>query len=146
MLPPFPPPDVVTTPEFIKEALRDAVQDFEQCLQRSKDDRLLSTSTPRTSKVLQRFDLIEDASKVAKFNTFPRSLSSPEDNMGGGGGGQRQPQQGRYSMEIISAWELILAVKQRWQGEVCSCSCLPTKLLRTSHYCRPIIMDKGIFD
>ena len=91
---------MVTTPEFIKEALRDAVQDFEQCLQRSKDDRLcLSTSTPKQSsnnKVLQRFDLIEDASKVSKFNTFPRSLSSPEDNGG-------QPKQGRYSMEIILA-------------------------------------------
>ena len=87
---------MVTTPEFIKEALRDAVQDFEQCLQRSKDDRLLSasrtTSTPKAgSGRVQRFDLIEDAagSKLSRFNTFPRSLSSPED-----GNQQQQSQQG----------------------------------------------------
>ena len=84
----LPKPDVVTTPEFIKEALRDAVQDFEQCLQRSKDDRLLQpkTSTPK----VKMFDLIED-SKCAKFNTFPRSLSSPEDN-------QQQQQTSTYKM------------------------------------------------
>ena len=90
-----PPPDVVTTPEFIKEALRDAVQDFEQCLQRSKDDRLLASSAaaaaPKTSTPkVKMFDLIED-SKCAKFNTFPRSLSSPEDH-------QLQQQTSTYKM------------------------------------------------
>ena len=87
------PPDVaVTTPEFIKEALRDAVQDFEQCLQRSKDDRLLS-STPKGGAKVQRFDLIEDAPRAtSKFNTFPRSLSSPEDH------GGVKPQTSTYKM------------------------------------------------
>ena len=48
--------------------------------------------TQHYSKV-QRFDLIEDASKVSKFNTFPRSLSSPEDN-----GGQQPKQTSTYKM------------------------------------------------
>ena len=94
------PPDVaVTTPEFIKEALRDAVQDFEQCLQRSKDDRLLS-STPKGGAKVQRFDLIEDAAgtKCSKFNTFPRSLSSPEDGGGINQQHRQQPQTSTYKM------------------------------------------------
>jgi hypothetical protein len=88
-----PPPDVVTTPEFIKEALRDAVQDFELCLARSKDDKLVKTSTPRKGGI-QNFDLLEgDAagSKLSKFNTFPRALSSPEDNI-------KQQQTATYKM------------------------------------------------
>ena len=75
-----PPPDVVNTPEFIRDALRDAVLDFEQCLERTKEDDQL-----RASKVgaLQSFDLLNVASstpKCSKFNTFPRSLSSPDEN------------------------------------------------------------------
>ena len=71
-----PPPDVGKTSEFIKEALRDAVQDFEQCLERSKEetkqhefeyDNRMTSSTPVVNK-------------CARFNTFPRALSSPDES------------------------------------------------------------------
>ena len=77
-----PPPDVVNTPEFLRDAIKDAVQDFEQCLERSKEENKLG---------LQTFDLLNlsgntmtastpVSTKCSKFNTFPRALSSPEES------------------------------------------------------------------
>ncbi len=57
-----PPPDLVNT-DFVKDALKDAVRDFEHHLERSKEDEEERRS----------------GTKTARFNTFPRSLSSPDD-------------------------------------------------------------------
>eukprot|EP00094_Tigriopus_californicus_P007067 TCALIF_06805-PA protein Name:"Similar to KANK1 KN motif and ankyrin repeat domain-containing protein 1 (Homo sapiens)" AED:0.29 eAED:0.37 QI:0/0/0/0.66/1/1/3/0/1455 len=71
-----PPPDAVRTPEFIKDALKDAMKDFELHLERSKEDRPGSRN--------QEIDLLNLSSsgiKTAKFNTFPRVLSPDEPAM-----------------------------------------------------------------
>lgn len=71
-----PPPDAVRTSEFIKDALKDAMKDFELHLERSKEDRPGSRN--------QEIDLLNLSSsgiKTAKFNTFPRVLSPDEPAM-----------------------------------------------------------------
>ncbi len=81
---PLQQPDLVKTPEFVAEALRDAVCDFERHLERSRVEEersalglsgldLLHSSTPKDSS---------SSTKCARFNTFPRALSSPDE--GGG--------------------------------------------------------------
>ena len=61
------------TPEFIKDALKDAMKDFEQCLEKTKEGKIPSSmisSTPNSASY----------TKCARFNTFPRSLSSPDED------------------------------------------------------------------
>jgi len=55
------------TSEFMKEALKDAVLDFEQCLQGTLGSS--ATTTPATK---------------SKYNTFPRGIGGPGNGSGGG--------------------------------------------------------------
>lgn len=71
-------PDLISTSEFVREALKDAVSDFEQCLERS--------TRSNESQMLRSFDLLNVASSTplgyGRSKTFPRHFPpylSPDD-------------------------------------------------------------------
>ena len=69
-------PDLLSTSDFVRDALKDAVSDFEQCLE--------GTSRSNESQLLHSFDLLNVASSTPRTpysNTFPRHYSSQDESV-----------------------------------------------------------------
>ncbi len=127
--------------EFASEVLRDAVQDFELHLERTKEDE-------------RERERAVAPIKTAKFNTFPRSLSSPAPGDGergreeerreeriemGGGGNQtstfkmfRQP-----SNSSISSLSTISSSQQQQQQQYMHNGLMSSSVQQPHHYACP---------